>query len=37
MKLIWSMSEEWKSESDLEPPSGFEPETTGLVIHRPKN
>ena len=30
--LIWSTSEVWKTESTLEPPSGFEPGTPGWVI-----
>ena len=32
--LILSISEGWKAESTLEPPSGFEHETPGLVIQR---
>ena len=32
--LIWSISEGWKDESTLEPPSGFEHKTTGLGIQR---
>ena len=32
--LILSTSEEWKAESTLEPPSGFEHRTPGLVIQR---
>ena len=32
--LILSTSEGWKTESTLEPPSGFEHGTTGLRIQR---
>ena len=32
--LILLTSEGWKAESTLEPPSGFEHETPGLVIQR---
>ena len=34
LALILSTSEEWKAESTLEPPSGFEHRTPGLVIQR---
>ena len=30
--LIWSISERWKVESNLEPPNGFEHGTPGLGI-----
>ena len=32
--LNWLPSEGWKAELSLEPPSGFQPETTGLGIYR---
>ena len=32
LALIWSTSEEWKAESTIEPPSGFELRTLGLGI-----
>ena len=32
--LILSTSEGWKAESTLQPPSGFDPGTPGLVIQR---
>ena len=35
--LIWSTSEGWKAELALEPPSGFEPGTSGLDIKRPNH
>ena len=28
--LTWSISEVWKAKSDWEPPSGFEPGTSGM-------
>ena len=35
--LIWSTLEGWKSESTLEPPSGFEHGTPGLQIQQLEN
>ena len=35
--LILSTSEEWKAESTLEPPSGFDHGTPGLAIQRLNN
>ena len=33
--LIWSTSDRWKADSNFEPPSEFECETSGLKIQRP--